>query len=132
MMLAKLMATLASSNSPDAQRKNTNTALAPRASVSIIGAANRDASPPRSPASMLGRDRAQLRQHVAHRRLVLHHLVGRARQQRPHLGDVLGREEMNLPAHALPILLELLREIHFKGLRLGLDRAARLDHELLQ
>src|SRR5579864_3007933 len=81
---------------------------------------------------VLRRRGAHLSKHLAHRRLTLCYLISSAAEQRLHLGDLLGRQAMNFPAHPCPVLFELLRELDLPSLRLRLHDVAGIDDEFLE
>src|SRR5271169_4773689 len=120
MMLAKLIATLATSMAPAARRSTTISALALRRRMSRTGAL------------VLRRDRAHHLQHVVHRRLILGGVVGYGSEQRLELGKVVGRQRLHGAAGRGPLLFQLLGEIDLPWLRLGLHRGAGVEHDLLQ
>src|ERR1700722_1728955 len=99
MMLAKLIATLATSMQPAAIRSTVISTLALRRRKSRTGAL------------VLRHHRAHHLQHVVHRRLVLGGVVGYGREQRLELGEVVGRQCPHGAAGRGPLLLKLLGEI---------------------
>src|SRR5271155_4245575 len=113
MMLAKLIATLAISIAPAATRSAAMSALAPRSRRLLIGSGLR-------PPSVLCGGGAHHLQHVVHRRLVLGGLVADRVEQRLHFGEVVGGEPVHVAAEARPVALELLVEVEFPLLGLGL------------
>src|SRR5580704_19635775 len=104
MMLAKLIATLATSMAPAAIRSPVISALALRRRKSRTGAL------------VLRYHRAHHLQHVVHRRLILGGVVGDGAEQRLELGEVVGRQRLHGAAGRGPLLLQLLGEIDFPGL----------------
>src|SRR5580698_1917672 len=120
MMLAKLIATLATSMAPAARRSTVISALALRRRMSRTGVL------------VLGDDRAHHLQHVVHRRLILGGVVGDRAEQRFHLREIVGRQRLYGAAGRGPFLLQLLGELGFPWLRLGLHRGAGVEHDLLQ
>src|ERR1700686_570026 len=115
MMLAKLIATLATSMAPAARRSTAISALALRRRMSRTGAL------------VLRRDRAHHLQHVVYRRLILGGVVGYGSEQRLHLRKVVGRQRLHGTAGGGPLLLQLLGELDLPWLRLGLHRGAGIE-----
>src|SRR5580700_454836 len=120
MILAKLIATLATSMAPAAKRSAVISAWALRRRMSPTGAL------------VLRRRGAHHLQHVVHRRLVLGGLVGYRSEQRLHLGEVIAGELVHGAAERGPLLLQLLVEVELPRLRPGLNRRAGIDDDLLQ
>src|SRR5580700_3051791 len=112
MMLAKLIATLATSMQPAAIRSTVISAWALRRRKS------------RTAALMLRRHRAHHLQHVVHSRLILGGVVGDRSEQRLELGEVVGRQRLHGAAGRGPFLLQLLGEIAFPRLRFALPPGA--------
>src|SRR5580704_10485446 len=117
MMLAKLMATLNTSMTPAATRSAVISAWALRRRMSRTGAL------------VLRRGRAHHLQHVVHRRLILGSVVGDRSEQGLHLGEVIAGEFVHGAAERSPLLFQLLVEVEFPGLRLGLHRRAGIDDD---
>src|SRR5580692_8275543 len=119
MMLAKLMATLATSMTPAAMRSAVISACALRRRVSRTGAL------------VLRRGGAHHLQHVVHRRLILGGVVGDRAQQRLHLGEIVAGELVHGAAERGPLPLQLLVEVELPGLCPLLNRRAGIDDDLL-
>src|SRR6202030_3070060 len=107
MMLAKLMATLATNMTPAARRSAVISACALRRRMSRTGAL------------VLRRGRAHHLQHVVHRRLILGGVVGDRSEQRLHLGEVVVGELVHGAAQRRPLLFQLLVEVELPRLRPG-------------
>src|ERR1700683_2561875 len=99
MMLAKLIATLATSIQPAAMRSTVISAWALRRRMSRTGAL------------MLRHDRAHRLQHVVYCRLILGGVVGDRSEQRLELRKIVGRPRLHGAAGRGALLPQLLGEI---------------------
>src|SRR6516225_9721001 len=111
MMLAKLMATLAASIVPAANRSAVISALAPRERAFFM---------PRRRCLVSGRSGAHQFQHVVHSRLAFGGRVADRIEQRLHTSQILGRQRLDGAAERCPVVCELFGEIDFPRLRLAL------------
>src|SRR5215469_3719761 len=123
MILAKLMATLAASMAPAANRSVAMSASAQRERAFFM--LGRSCSIPR-------RGGADHFQHVVHRRLAFGCLLTNRVEQRFHAGKILGRQGLDGAAQRRPVACELLGEIDLPRLRCALHSRAGVEHDLLQ
>src|SRR5690349_6843763 len=110
MMLAKLMATLATSIAPAANRSAAMSAFAPRENASFIPGRRR---------SISHRGGADHFQHVVHRRLAFGRFVADRVEQRLHASEILARQGLHGAAQRVPIAGEFLCEVDLPGLSLS-------------
>src|SRR5215469_18426304 len=115
MILAKLMATLAASMAPAANRSAAMSASAQRERAFFI--LGRSCSIPR-------RGGADHFQHVVHRLLAFGCLVTNRVEQRFHASEILARQRLDGAAQRRPVACELLGEIDFPSLRFALRSRA--------